>query len=81
MTYFDCFGLVGNLEFRICAVKRQYFLGDDMTSGFPFQELPSGSDKENSEATLQNTIYQGFLSKNLKIGSLRPPSSSPISML
>ena len=76
MTCFDCFGLVGKLEFRVCAVKTSettFFWRYDETSDFPFQEIPSGLDNENSEATLQNTIYQGFLSKNLKIGPLRPP--------
>ena len=64
LTYFDCFGSVGKLEFRVSVVKiseATFFGRYDMTSDFPFQEIPSGSDNENSEATLQNTIYLGFL--------------------
>ena len=58
MTYFDCFGLVGRLEFHVCANKtsnRQYS-GGDMTrlqvSRFnKFLQAQTTSHK-SSEATL-----------------------------
>ena len=80
MTCFDCFGLVGKLEFRVCAVKTSettFFGRYNETSDFPFQEIPSGLDNENSAATLQNTIYQGVSLKKLKDWPIKTPLLFP----
>ena len=53
MIYFDCFDLVGRLEFNVCADKtssRQHVFGRyDKASGFPFQYIFSGSDNQSQK--------------------------------
>ena len=71
MTCFDCFGLVGKTS------ETTFFGRYNETSDFPFQEIPSGLDNENSAATLQNTIYQGVSLKKLKDWPIKTPLLFP----
>ena len=84
MIYFDCFDLVGRLEFNVCADKtssRQHVFGRyDKASGFPFQYIFSGSDNQ-SQKFWDNSIKHSLLGsplKKLKYSYIKTPSSFPI---
>ena len=79
MTYFDCFGLVGTLEFPACAVKtskRQYFLGN-MTwlQVFLFNKYFE-TQTTSHKNSIKHNLLKFSLKKNLKIALLRTPPPS-----